>query len=206
MLNKTSAMSPKVRPVDGVEANARLTGSFGALLLVLLAVEGLTIPLIHRLLTPHVVIGMVLVPPVLAKLGSTGYRFARYYGGNAAYVKKGPPAALLRLLGPILVVLTLALFGSGIAVLFSSGQWRSNLQFLHKASFVLWFGAMTIHVLAHLGDTAKLASRDWYGLGTGARSLGPAPVSGCSSSALRSASCSACCSQAKWACSSSTVV
>ena len=161
---RTNATPPRVRrSIDGVEANARLTGSLGALLLVLLAVEGLTILFIHRLLTPHVVIGMVLVPPVLLKLGSTGYRFARYYCGNPAYVKKGPPAALLRLLGPLLVVLTLALFGSGIALLFSSGQWRSNLQLLHKASFVLWFGAMTIHVLAHLGDTAKLASRDWYG-------------------------------------------
>ncbi len=47
--------------------------------------------------------------------------------------------------------------------MFVSGQWRSNLQFLHKASFVLWFGAMTVHVLFHLQDTARLASRDWYG-------------------------------------------
>jgi hypothetical protein len=132
-------------------------------LLVLLAAEGLTIPFIHRLLTPHVVIGMVLVPPVLVKLGSTGYRFARYYAGKPAYVSKGPPLALLRLLGPFVVVLTLVLFASGIAVLFAVGPWRSNLQLLHKASFVLWFGAMTIHVLAHLSDTARLAPRDWYG-------------------------------------------
>jgi hypothetical protein len=163
------------RRVDGVEANARLTGSSAAVLLVLLAAEGLTIPFIHRLLTPHVVIGMVLVPPVLVKIGSTGYRFARYYGGRAAYVKKGPPPVLLRLLAPFVVVLTLVLFWSGIALMFSVGQWRSDLQFLHKASFVLWFGAMTIHVLAHLGDTARLAPRDWYGrarreiTGTGAR-------------------------------------
>jgi len=148
---------------DGTEANARLTGSFAALLLVLLAAEGLTIPLIHRLLTPHVVIGMMLVPPVLVKLASTGYRFVGYYVGKPAYVRKGPPPSLLRLLGPLVIVLTMALFGTGIALLFSSGQWRSDLQLLHKASFVLWFGAMTIHVLAHLKDTARLAPRDWYG-------------------------------------------
>jgi len=149
--------------MDGVEANARLTASTAALLLVLLAAEGLTIPFIRPLLTPHVVIGMVLVPPVLVKLGSTAYRFARYYAGNPAYVKKGAPPTLQRLLGPFVVVLTLALFGSGIALLFSVGQWRANLLFLHKASFVLWFGAMTIHVLFHLRDTASLGSRDWYG-------------------------------------------
>jgi H+/Cl- antiporter ClcA len=67
------------------------------------------------------------------------------------------------LVGPFVVVLTLALFGSGIALLFAAIQWRSDLMFLHKATFVLWFGAMTIHVLSHLSDTAKLAPRDWYG-------------------------------------------
>ena len=41
-----------------------------ALLLVLLAVEGLTILRVRALLTPHVVIGMVLVPVVLLKIGS----------------------------------------------------------------------------------------------------------------------------------------
>jgi H+/Cl- antiporter ClcA len=32
---------------------------------------------------------------------------------------------------------------------------------VHKASFVLWFGAMTIHVLGHLGEVFRLAPRDW---------------------------------------------
>ena len=39
------------------------------MLLVLLAAEGLTIPFIHRLLTAHVVIGMVLVPPEKRRMG-----------------------------------------------------------------------------------------------------------------------------------------
>jgi hypothetical protein len=32
-----------------------------------------------------VFIGMVLVPPVLLKVDSTGWRFARYYRGAPAY-------------------------------------------------------------------------------------------------------------------------
>jgi hypothetical protein len=60
-----------------VEANARLTGMTAALLLVLLAVEGFTILRIGKLLTLHVVIGMVLVPPVLLKIGSTSPPNAR---------------------------------------------------------------------------------------------------------------------------------
>lgn len=35
---------------------------------------------------------------------------------------------------------------------------RQELLTLHKASFVLWFIAMTVHVLGHLTDTARLAA------------------------------------------------
>ena len=35
------------------------------------------------------------------------------------------------------------------------------MMFVHKASFVLWFGAMTIHVIGHIVETARLAPRDW---------------------------------------------
>ena len=59
------------------------------------------------------------------------------------------------MLGPFVIVLTSVLFGSGIALVFAGVRWRSDLMFVHKASFVLWFGAMTIHVLSHLGDTAR---------------------------------------------------
>jgi len=145
-----------------VEANARLTGSTAALLFVLLAAEGLTVVQVRALLTPHVFIGMVLVPPIVLKIGSTGYRFVRYYSGSPAFRRKGPPPPLLRLLGPFVVVLTVTLFSSGIALLFAGHRYRQDLLLVHKASFVLWFGAMAVHVLAHLLDTARLAPRDWY--------------------------------------------
>jgi hypothetical protein len=60
---------------------------------------------------------MLLIPPVLLKLGSTGYRFARYYSGSAPYVRKGPPHIALRVLAPGVVLTTLALFGTGVALL-----------------------------------------------------------------------------------------
>ncbi len=47
---------------------------------------------------------MLLAGQVLLKIGSTGYRFARYYTGAVPYVRKGPPAPLLRLLGPVVVL------------------------------------------------------------------------------------------------------
>jgi hypothetical protein len=144
----------------GPEANTRLTAATALLLLVLLAAEGFTILAIGPLLSWHVFLGTVLVPPTLLKLGTTGYRFVRNYAGFPAYVRRGAPPALLRLLGPFVVVLTVVLFASGIAVLLLPGSHRLLLG-LHKASFVLWFGAMTVHVLGHLAETVRQGARDW---------------------------------------------
>lgn len=145
----------------GVEANARLTGTVAAVLFVLLAVEGLTILSVRPLLSVHVFVGMLLVPPVLLKIGSTGWRFARYYLGSPAYRRKGPPPPLLRFLGPLVVVLTLAVLGTGVALLLGPPSWRTTMLFLHKATFVVWLFVTAVHVLGHLLDTASLAPRDF---------------------------------------------
>lgn len=146
---------------DGVEANARLTSSVAVLLLILLAAEGLTLPAIQTLLRPHVYIGFALIPPVALKVGSTLYRFARYYGRAPAYREKGPPPTLLRILGPVVVLSTVLLLASGVALLFFTATWQHRMLTLHKASFILWFGAMTVHVVAHIIETVQLAPRDW---------------------------------------------
>jgi hypothetical protein len=145
---------------DGVAGNARLTAATAAALLILLAAEGVTIPFIGQLLGPHVFIGMLLIPPVLLKMGSTGYRFARYYSGSPVYVGKGPPSLALRLLAPGVVLTTLALFGTGIALLVA-GPPSHTLVFAHKLSFIAWAALMTIHVLGHLLEVPDLALPDW---------------------------------------------
>jgi hypothetical protein len=146
---------------DAVEANARLTGSTGAVVLVLAALEGVTVLSVSGLLKPHVFIGMLLVPPVVLKAGSTLYRFVRYYTGDPSFREKGPPPALLRMAGPFVVLTTLAVLGSGIALVLAPAPGRPALLTLHKASFVLWFGVMTVHVVGHLLDTARLAPLDY---------------------------------------------
>ena len=145
----------------GVEANARLTGSTAAVLLILLSVEGVTILEVSNLLRLHVFVGMLLVPPVLLKTATTGYRFARYYASSPPYVRRGPPHPVLRIVGPVVVVLTIAVLGTGVALLWAPSGWRHTMLFLHKATFVVWFSAMTVHVLGHLADTYRLAPRDW---------------------------------------------
>jgi hypothetical protein len=146
----------------GSDGNRRLTGSVAAILLVLLAAEGATVLAIRPLVSVHVFLGMLLIPPVGLKLASTGYRMARYYGGAREYRRDGPPALPLRLLGPVVVLSTVALFASGVALVVLGPQGGAVLG-LHKASFVVWFFAMAVHVLAHLLRIPRLASADWTG-------------------------------------------
>jgi hypothetical protein len=152
-------LSEEAQAEVGVAGNARLTGAIAAALLVLLAAEGATIPFIGPLLGPHIFIGLLLIPPVLLKLASTGYRFARYYTGAPAYVEKGPPHLLLRLLAPGVVLTTLALFGTGVALLLA-GPPSETLKFAHQLSVVAWVALMTVHVLGHFLEVPALALAD----------------------------------------------
>ena len=144
----------------GVAGNARLTGAVAVALLVLLAAEGVTIPFIGQLLGPHLFIGLLLIPPVALKLASTGYRFARYYTHDDRYVRKGPPPIVLRLLAPAVVLTTVAVFATGVALLFA-GPPSNTLILVHKVSFIAWIVFMSLHVLGHLLELPRLASADW---------------------------------------------
>jgi hypothetical protein len=157
-VDSVEAPSP-AESASGVIGNARITGAFGATIFVLLFLEGITVLRVQQLISMHVFVGMLLVPFVIVKMTSTGYRFVRYYGGDRAYVEKGAPPLLLRALGPVVVATTIALFATGIAALLSARR-NQLLLTAHKASFILWFGAMTVHVLGHILETPALAIAD----------------------------------------------
>ncbi len=144
----------------GADGNERITAATAVVLVVLLAALGVTILSIGPLIWWHVLLGMLLIPPVLLKLGSTGWRFERYYARSSEYVRRGPPLLPLRLMAPLVIAATLAVFATGVALLVV-GPAGGVLVGLHKVSFVVWFVVTAIHVLAHLRSIPKLATADW---------------------------------------------
>jgi hypothetical protein len=160
------------RPASGPAGNEHLTAMTGAVLLAGFAVEGATILEMHRLLWLHFAVGFLLCGPALLKIGSALYRFGRYYTGSAAYVRKGPPMPVLRVLGPLVVCTSLAVLGTGVILAFV-GPGNEQWLFLHKVSFILWFGVMTIHVLAYAPRLPGLLLRRRLRDGTPAPSAAP---------------------------------
>ena len=139
----------------GTDGNERLTVLTGLMLVVLLAILGVTIVRIGQLLWLHLFLGMLLLGPVALKLLSTGYRFVRYYTGDPAYRRKGPPATALRVLGPLVVLSTLTVFGTGVALLLLGPSSRQPLVLLHKVSFFAWIAVTALHVLEHLPEVGR---------------------------------------------------
>jgi hypothetical protein len=127
---------------------------------VLLAVETLTTIALGTYLNVHLFLGLLLLPPVALKLASTGWRFARYYTRSEAYVQAGPPQLLLRMLAPLLVASTLALFGTGVAMIVV-GRRGGELRTLHTYSFIAWGVLIAVHVLAYLTRVARDGTMDW---------------------------------------------
>jgi hypothetical protein len=134
----------------GTAGNELLTACTGVVLIVLLAVLGVTIIRIGSLLWLHLFVGLVLIGPLALKLASTGYRFVRYYTHDPEYVEHGPPELVLRLLGPLVVISTLVVFASGVVLLFGGTSFRSTWLPVHKLTFFAWLAIMAVHVLGHL--------------------------------------------------------
>jgi len=154
----TATARPRRRLLaGGTDGNERLTALTGSLLLVLLAVLGITIIQIGQLMWLHLFLGIVVFGPVALKIMSTGYRFVSYYSGAVAYRRKGPPHPLLRMLGPVVVLSTCGVFLTGLLLLLvgpNAGS-QPTLGLLHKVTFFLWLAAMAPHVLGHLVELPR---------------------------------------------------
>jgi len=177
---------PVLPRTGGPAGNARMTAWLGLGLLIVFLAELVTLLDVTGLISWHIIIGVLLVPPALAKTATTGWRILRYYTGNRAYRQAGPPPLLLRLLGPVVVLTTLTVLSSGLVLiavgpdatftplLTVAGQQISWLT-LHQITFIAWGVATGLHVLARTVPAARLAlaseSRSSRVAGTPARSL-----------------------------------
>ena len=146
--------------VGGADGNEILTNAVAVVLVGLLVAEWITVAHMQGLRSAHMFIGLVLIPPVALKLGSTGYRMIRYYAGSHAYRAKGPPLLPLRLMAPVFAASTIAVFASGV-VLLAAGHKSSEVLTIHKLSTILFGVTLAVHFLAYVPRVASSLRTDW---------------------------------------------
>jgi hypothetical protein len=166
-IGQTRRHDPVLPRTGGPAGNARLTAWTGLVLLALIVVELITLINVSGLISWHIFVGTLLLPPALLKTGSTGWRIARYYTRDPDYRKAGPPPMLLRILGPAVVAATLGVLVSGLVliafdrsqdrrVLFSAlGQPVTALR-IHQGLFLIWIAVVALHVLGRFVPALEL--------------------------------------------------
>lgn len=169
-LGRSHRVDPAPPRTGGPAGNARLTAWTGLILLGLSIAELVTLLNVGALISWHIVIGALLIPPAILKTASTGWRVVQYYRGDANYQSAGPPPMLLRILGPGVVAATLGLLASGAlliivgrrsthTVLITITGQRLDWLTLHQGFFVVWAGLTGLHVLARTVPAVQLTVR-----------------------------------------------
>ncbi|MDX2968578.1 hypothetical protein PWY87_17285 [Kribbella solani] len=151
----------------GPAGNARLTAWTGLVLLVLFLAEIVTLLDLEDLISWHIAVGALLVPPALVKTATTGWRILRYYTGRPTYRQAGPPPMPLRVLGPVVVGSTLGLLGTGLALVAVGSQAATNpllvlggqeIDFLalHKVATAVWVVATGLHTVDRIVPALRI--------------------------------------------------
>jgi hypothetical protein len=165
-----SRHDPVLERTGGPAGNAQLTAWLGLVLLALFLVETATLLDLHGLIDVHLFVGGALVALALFKTGTTGWRIVRYYIGSPVYRDAGPPPIALRVLGPLVVLTSLAVLGTGLALtaVGSDAGRNSLLTFagfgvstltLHQGAFAAWLVITGLHVLGRTMSSWQLVRR-----------------------------------------------
>lgn len=160
MINQQEIYTETTRSTT-VDRNERMTAIAGAVLFILIIVELFITANLHGLISEHIFVGVLLAGPLVVKMFSTGYRFLRYYTKSRDFVKKGPPNILLRLLAPLLVVITILVFVSGFGLAFVGPAHMGLFLKVHAASVALWLPLLAVHVYAYIRKVPGLIASDW---------------------------------------------
>ncbi len=115
--------------------------------------------------TIHFYAGLMSIPFLLAKYGSTGFRFAGYYLRLPRFKSAGPPGFIPRIFSPLLALDFFVLYFSGLYMLFHYYYTVTNIPpYEFKPVQVhLWAAIIAVPLIAiHLGSHLVEVGRGLY--------------------------------------------
>jgi hypothetical protein len=114
----------------------------------------------------HFYVGIASVPILLAKYGSTGFRFAGYYLRVPRFKRAGPPSLVPRLLAPLLLADFFVLYFSGGYMLFHYYYTVTNIWpfdakpvQVHLWAALIGTPLVSIHLLWHFASAVRTLPR-----------------------------------------------
>jgi hypothetical protein len=146
-------------------AIARGVAIGGVALLVLCTLEVLTALDLRVAIAWHILIGIVLIPLLVLKLALATWRFASFYRASSPAHVHSAPWLPLRILAPLLVVVTVLVVLSGVELTFAGPASFSD-TFLAPAHFLLagiWLVLLFIHTLAYAKRSVRSTRLDLGG-------------------------------------------
>ncbi|MCA1695392.1 MAG: molybdopterin-dependent oxidoreductase [Actinobacteria bacterium] len=162
----------------GVSGNRRLTAGTGTVMHTLLwvqiasagffALETFNVVLPsgpwHTVIRPvHFFVGFLLAPLIVIKIGSTNYKFVRYYLRDRRYRAAGAPGLFARALAPVLMGSVIVLFVSGWEMWSFTNAWEIAWIPVHVISAMVFTIALVAHVALHVREAHREAARDMAG-------------------------------------------
>jgi hypothetical protein len=114
----------------------------------------------------HFYAGLASIPFLLAKYGSTGFRFAGYYLRLPRFKAAGPPRLIPRIVSPLLALDFFMLYFSGLYMLFHYYYTVTNIPpgfkpvQLHLWSAILAVPLIAAHLGSHLFEATRGLARE----------------------------------------------
>ncbi len=115
----------------------------------------------------HFYVGLMSIPFLVAKYGSTTFRLAGYYLRLPRFKKAGAPAIIPRILSPLLALDFFVLYFSGLYMLFHYYYRVTNIPpgdfkpvQVHLWAAVIAVPLLAAHLGAHLAETASGLARE----------------------------------------------
>ncbi len=115
----------------------------------------------------HFYVGLMSIPFLLAKYGSTSFRLAGYYLRLPRFKKSGPPNIIPRILSPLLALDFFVLYFSGLYMLFHYYYKVTNIPpydfkpvQLHLWAAIIGVPLIAAHLGSHLLETAHGLSQE----------------------------------------------
>jgi hypothetical protein len=141
---------------------ARSSALLGMLILFFSIAEIVTVAFLPEALILHIAIGSILGVLIIVKLILNAYRYLGYLKHDHDFRQAGTPRLIMRILSLPLVVTTIVVLGTGMAMVLTgpTAFATSFLATAHALFAIIWLGLLGYHTFGYWHRSARSTTRE----------------------------------------------